>query len=104
MIPFSIDNPRHYSVKKLKNLNQKANGRKFHVNGNHHPHRNGVVVDAAEIEEIELDTLAEKTHQELLTQIKAEGDPAKLDNNENFLCQVIISLLGRTRMYKLRKD
>ena len=83
MIPFSIDNPRHYSVKKLKNLNQKANGRKIQMmNGNH---RND-----AEIEEIELDTLAEKTHQELLTQIKAEGNPAKLDNNENFLCQVSV--------------
>ena len=49
---------------------------------------NGSHRNDAEIEEIELDTLAEKTHQELLTQIKAEGDPAKLDSNENFLCQV----------------
>ena len=76
VIPFSIDNPRHYSMKKLKKLNQKvdrkSNGKKV---------QNGT----SEIEEIELDSLAEKTHQELLSVIKSEA-PVKMDRNRT--CQV----------------
>lgn len=76
VIPFSIDNPRHYSMKKLKKLNQKvdrkSNGKKV---------QNGT----SEIEEIELDSLAEKTHQELLSVIKSEA-PVKVDRNRT--CQV----------------
>ena len=63
-------------MKKLKKLNQKvdrkSNGKKV---------QNGT----SEIEEIELDSLAEKTHQELLSVIKSEA-PVKMDRNRT--CQV----------------
>ena len=91
VIPFSIDNPRHYSMKKLKKLNKKTD-RKSNGNDNHLKDnqslklsRKQVYNGNSDIEEIELDSLAEKTHQELLSVIKSEA-PVKLDRNRT--CQV----------------
>ena len=69
-------------MKKLKNRNQKA--KKVVINGNHS--RDSAAL-SAEIEEIELDSLAEKTHEELLTTIKSENaNSPSLSANWN--CQV----------------